>query len=266
MYLVLHQQLITIEKCDIMFKWRKEKIVFETSIPGMDKLMPIIPAKDYKHPWVNRALDDLANIRKNPNYGMESMLHTAKCPGIFKVQRHGWIVRTWQDIVIETSGDGESFLWSTPTNQIDLNKEDYISSHGSNQFHQYMNNWPENCLKTIIKIHTGWRCVVPKGYYLMEMPVAYSDEKRFTTLPGFSGREMGPAHLNVQMMWHVLNGKTLIKAGTPIAQYMLVPKKELQMEMKTIGEPANIHDLFELSNAQRFVKNFNETKELFGKD
>jgi hypothetical protein len=129
-----------------------------------------------------------------------------------------------------------------------------------------MNNWPENSLKTIIKIHTGWRCVVPKGYYLMEMPVVYSDEKRFTTLPGFLGREMGPSHLNVQMMWNVLQGKTLIKAGTPIAQYILVPKEEMKMEMKTIGKPANIYDLFDLSNQHRFVKNHNEIKELFGKD
>lgn len=249
-----------------MFRWRKEKIVFETLIPGMDKLMPIIPAKDYKHPWVDRALDNLANIRKNPNYGMERMVHTAKCPGIFKVQRHGWIVRTWQDIVIETNGDRENFLWTTPIDQMKLNEEDYVSSHPSDQFQEYMDNWPDNSIKTIIKIHTAWRCVVPKNYYLMLMPVTYSDESRFTTLPGFISREMGPAHINIQMMWNVLQGKTLIKAGTPIAQLLLVPKEELEMEMKTIGKPANIYDLFDLSNLQRFVKNHNETKKLFGKD
>ncbi len=249
-----------------MFKWRKEKIVFETTIPGMDKLMPIIPAKDYKRPWVDRALHDLANIRKKPDYGTEKMSHVARCPGIFKLQRQGWIVRAWQDITIETNGDGHTFLWTTPMDQSTFNKEDYVSCHEPETFHQYMNNWPENSLKTIIKIHTGWRCVVPKGYYLMEMPVVYSDEKRFTTLPGFLGREMGPSHLNVQMMWNVLQGKTLIKAGTPIAQYILVPKEEMKMEMKTIGKPANIYDLFDLSNQHRFVKNHNEIKELFGKD
>jgi hypothetical protein len=249
-----------------MFKWRKEKIVFETSIPGMDKIMPIIPAKDYKHPWVNRALDDLANIRKQPNYGMEKMIHTARCPGIFKLQRHGWILRTWQDITIETNGDGQTFRWTTPIDQSVINQEEYIGSHPPDQLHQYMNNWPNNTLKSLIKIHTGWKCVVPKGYYLMEMPVAYSDENRFTTVPGYFTREMGPAQMNVQLMWHLTEGKTLIKAGTPISQYILVPKQDFDIEMKTIGKPANIHDLFDLSNQHRFIKNHNETKELFGKD
>lgn len=248
-----------------MFKWFKEKIVFETTIPGMDKLMPIIPAKDYRHPWVHRALDNLAKIRSQPNYGMEKLVHTAKCPGIFKLQRHGWILRTWQDITIETNGDGESFLWTTPLDQREVNKEEYIGSHPPHQLHQYMEHWPEGTLKSLIKIHTGWSCVVPKGYYLMEMPVAYSDENRFTTVPGYFTREMGPAQMNVQLMWHVLKGKKLIKAGTPIAQYILVPKKDIPMEMKTIGKEASVHDLFHLSDSQRFVKNYNDLRNLFGK-
>jgi hypothetical protein len=249
-----------------MFKWRKEKIVFETTIPGMDKLMPIIPAKDYKHPWVNRALEHLANIRKQPNYGMEKMMHTARCPGIFKLQRHGWILRTWQDITIETNGDEQTFLWTTPLDQSAINQEEYIGSHPPEQLQQYMEHWPQNTLKSLIKIHTGWRCVVPKGYYLMEMPVAYSDENRFTTVPGYFTREMGPAQMNVQLMWHILEGKTLIKAGTPIAQYILVPKEEMKMEMKSIGKDANIHDIFQLSDSHRFVKNYNDVRNLFGKE
>jgi hypothetical protein len=248
-----------------MFKWRKEKIVFETTIPGMDKLMPIIPAKDYKHPWVSRALDDFANTRNHPNYGMEPMHHTTKCPGIFKVQRHGWIVRTWQDIVIETFGDGQTFNWTTPIDQKQINKEDYIGMHSVEQLYKFMQNWPENTLRTLIKINTGWRCVVPKGYYLMQMPVPYADENRFTTLPGYFMRETGPAQMNTQLMWHVMNGKTLIKAGTPLAQYVLIPKDDYEMEMKTIGKECNIHDLYQLSDAQRFVKNYNQIKNIFGK-
>lgn len=248
-----------------MFNFLKKKLVFESTIAGMDKLMPIIPAKDYKHPWVSKALDDFAQIRSQPNYGMERMMHTARCPGIFKLQRHGWILRTWQDIVIETNGDGENFSWSTPFDQRFANEEEYVGSHPPDQLHQYMNHWPQNTLKSLVKIHTGWRCVVPKGYYLMEMPVPYSDENRFTTVPGYFTREAGPAQMNVQLMWHVIEGKTLIKAGTPISQYILVPKEQFEIEVKTIGEEANIHDIFKLSDSQRFVKNYNDVKNLFGK-
>lgn len=244
----------------------KKKIVFETTIPGVDKLMPIIPAKEYRHPWVSRALDDYAKIRAQPGFGTERSLHTARCPGIFKLQRHGWILRTWQDICIETNGDGENFNWTTPANQILLNKEPFVSSHSPDQLYQFMDNWPSNTLKSLIKINTSWRCVVPKGYYLLEMPIPYSDDNRFTTVPGYFSRETGPAQMNVQLLWHVLNGKTLIKAGTPIAQYILVPKEEVDMEIVTVGNKASIHQLFYLSDNQRFVKNFNHIKKIFGGD
>jgi dUTPase len=246
-----------------MFNFSKEKIVFRNSIPGVEKIMPIIPAKEYKHAWHQKALDDFANIRKNPNYGMERMLHTVRCPGIFGLQRHGWISRTWQDIVIETNGDTGSFFWHSAINQKELNGTDCVGHHPKEQFTDYMSNWKSDTLKTVIKIHTGWTCIVPKGYYLLEMPVAYLDENRFTTLPGFFDRDQGPAQMNVQLLWHVMDGKTLIKAGTPIAQYILVPKKQMEMEVKSIGKEANTQDIFDLINHNRFVKNYNEVKKFF---
>jgi hypothetical protein len=72
--------------------------------------------------------------------------------------------------------------------------------------------------------------------------------------------------MNVQLMWHLTEGKTLIKAGTPISQYILVPKEDFDMEIKTMGQEATIHDIFELSDGQRFIKNYNDVRNLFGKD
>lgn len=248
-----------------MLNFFKKKIVFENNIAGMETIMPVIPAKQFRHPWVDRALTDLAKIRAQPNYGMERMVHTARCPGIFKLQRHGWIIRTWQDIVIETYGDGHNFTWTTPVDQIKLNGAPYVGDHPPHQLHDFMDNWPRDTLSSLIKINTGWTCVVPKGYYLMEMPIPYSDESRFTTVPGYFTRDMGPAQINVQLLWHVPAGKTLIKAGTPISQYILVPTDQPEMEVKSSGVKANIHRIFHLSESQRFVKNFNEVRKLFGK-
>jgi hypothetical protein len=247
----------------VMFNFKKEKIVFETTIPGLEKIMPIIPAKEYKHAWHQKALEQYQNIRKQPNYGTEKMLHTVRCPGIFGIQRHGWILRTWQDFTIETNGDGESLYWTSPINQKSMNGNDYISNHPSNQYVDYMNNWKKETLKSVIKIDSGWTCVVPEGYYLMEMPVHHLDDNRFTTLSGFFDRDQGPAQMTIQLLWHVMNGKTLVKAGTPIAQYMLVPKKQIEMEMQSIGKKANIHDIFHLMNNNTYVKNYNEIKKFF---
>jgi hypothetical protein len=237
---------------------RKPKIEFINETPGVAEMMPLIPARDYKHPWAIKALNDFSEIRKDPKWRHKNFIHTARCPGIFTIQRHGWIMRTWQDIVITTNKDDSiNFSWLCARNQ------ESISYHSPNQLADFWEEWPADTLRTIIKINTGWRCNVPKGYYLMEMPLPLSEENRFSVIPGFFPRDAGPASMNVQLMWHVLDGETLIKAGTPIAQYILVPKEQLDFTCRD-AVPTDKLALSDLYDASRFVKNYNEVKKLFG--
>lgn len=244
--------------------FRKKQITFDCLIPGVERLMPMIPAKDFKHQWVKRAMQEYKNERNNPMFGMEKQIHTARCPGIFTLQRHGWIMRTWQDITIETFGDGNSMQWTTPISQKALNPQvgEYVGGHPEEQLFKFMNNWKKDTLSTLVKLTTPWRCTVPKGYYLLETQVAYADENRFTTVSGFFSREHGYAQLNPQLLWHVPVGKTLIKAGTPIAQYILVPKDSFDMNINVIGNTTD-ESFFNLVNNYRFVKNYSEVKKLY---
>jgi hypothetical protein len=247
--------------------FKKPKVVFECLIPGVERIMPMVEAKTIRHPWVNRAVAELKADRQHPEFGMHNKVYTAKCPGIFSLQRHGWVMRTWQDITIETFGDGSRFEWTSSMDQKNLNEHvgDCVSFHPDIQLANYMENWPNNTLRTLLKIQSPWRCVVPKGYYLMEMPVAYSDESRFTTVNGFFSHEQGIAQMNPQFMWHIMNGKTLIKAGTPISQYILIPKDGYDMEIRSSRE-ANENELFRLTNNNRFIKNYAEVKRIYGEE
>ena len=247
--------------------FKKPKIVFDCLIPGVERIMPMVEAKTIRHPWVNKAVAELKTDRQHPEFGMHKKVYTAKCPGIFNLQRHGWVMRTWQDITIETFGDGSRFEWTSSINQKDLSEHtgDYIGFHPDIQLANYMENWPDNTLRTLLKLQSPWRCVVPKGYYLMEMPVAYADENRFTTVNGFFSHEHGLAQMNPQFMWHVMNGKTLIKAGTPIAQYILIPKDGYDMEIRSLRK-ANESELFNLLNNNRFIKNYAEVKRIYGEE
>lgn len=225
----------------------------------------MIPAKEYRHPWVHRAASELSQMRRDMEYGMRKSVHTAKCPGIFTLQRHGWIMRTWQDITIETFGDGSSIQWTSAIDQTKLVGGiafDAVGSHPAFQLRKYMERWPANTIDTLIKIQSPWRCNVPRGYYLLEMPVAYQDENRFTTVQGFFSHEQGPAQLNPQFMWHVMHGKELIRAGTPIAQYILVKKEDWEMTMNPLGEITE-QAFFELVNNFRFVKSYGEVKKIY---
>lgn len=248
-------------------KDKKPKVVFECLIPGVERIMPMVEAKNIKHPWVQRAIAEFTADRKKPDFGMHRHVYTSRCPGIFNLRRHGWVMRTWQDVTIETFGDGSTVDWRSAIDQAAINPDigDYIGYHPDVQFANYMENWPTNTLRTLIKVVSPWRCIVPKGYYLMEMPVQYSDENRFTTVTGFFSHEQGPAQMNPQFMWHVQKGKTLIKAGTPIAQYILVPKDKYEMEIKT-SRQATEHEFFKLLNEHRFIKNYAEVKRIYGEN
>jgi len=241
----------------MIWLFKKPKVVFQCCVPGVEKIMPIIPAKDYKHAWTARAHQEYVNLKKEPGWGMSRFFHTARCPGIFNLQKQGWIQRTWLDITIETFGDGYRFEWTSALDQSQLSNltGGSVGSHASDQYFNYMQNWGEDTLKTIVKIQSPWRCKIPEGYYLMKMPIPYADEVRFTTLPGIFDSDMGTAPLNVQMLWHVPKGKVLIKAGTPVAQYVLIPKKKFDYELEVVSNPNGA--VFEmLLKDSRFVPNY----------
>lgn len=247
-----------------MWFTKKKQVEFCCLIGGVDKVMPVVRARDLEHAWVNSVRTAYAEQRKQPDFGMTRSLHTAKCPGIFSLMRHGWVVRTWQDIVIETNGDKNSFSWTTPIDQKALPfGSDYVGFHDAHSLADHMQDWPDNALRVALKINSPWMARIPKGYYLLEMPVAYGDESRFTTLPGFFDCDHGPAPLSQQLLWHVLEGKTLIKAGTPLAQYVLVPKE--QADFVVSGYDANCSDIQAraLLAANRFVANYKHLTQVF---
>jgi len=197
-----------------------KKLTFYSLIEGIEYIMPIIPSKDYKHPWLQKAI---VNIKKD-----QSVL---RCPGILKIKNEGWIVRAWQDIKIKV--EGSEFSWTTPLDQRELYTHlpaDALGWHDESRLFDYFENWPKDSLSKIIKINVPWSVDVPKGYILHQFHPAYLDENRFTTLPGMYTSDTGLNTLNVPIILHMNKGEVLIKAGTPIAQLVLYKKESIQHE------------------------------------
>jgi len=251
----------------MIFK-RKPKVEFFSLTPEIAQLAPILPASKVRPGWMDTAVRDYSEKKKDPAYGMDKLVHVAKCPGIYNLVRHGWVMTTWQDIVISTNGDKSSFNWKTPANQRAMSPEsvgDMVGYHPPEQFAKFFGGFDDS-LQTLIKLHTPWRCIVPKGYYLLEGPMPYSNERRFTTVPGFYSAEYGVAQMNVQFKWHVLEGDTLIKAGTPIAHYMLVPKEQGDLVVQSATpEQLLAEKVTQAELARRFVTDRSASKCLFSK-
>ena len=236
---------------------------FVSLMPEVTQLMPIVRSAEARPKWLRKALDDYKNLRSDPQYVMQPNLHITRCPGIFNLYRSGWVMRTWQDMTIKTNGDGESFEWRTPINQAALSVEtgEMGGYHPHHQLLRYTGDYPDS-LRNILKVHTPWRCIVPDGYYLLEMAVPYGDDKRFTTLMGVYDRENGVAPMNVQFLWHCLNSEELIPAGTPIAYYLLVPKDQVDFTVEDADDEFRMKDkLTKLAKGCAFHGTLRDIKE-----
>lgn len=232
-----------------------DQLIFESLIPGVEIIMPIIEAKEFKHEWLEKAREDFRSQRKNENYKYEKNHHTAKCPGIIDITRTGWVLKTWQDTVIETNGDLQSFSWESPVDQKQFTSlaPEAIDYHSQETYFKFKNNFSENTLKTIIKFVTPWRMIIPKGYKILAIPIPYIDENRFTVLPGIFS--FGIAPCNVQTLWHVTNGKTLIKAGTPLIQYILIPESQPTAIVRQM-EDSTLYDAYVLNFSNKFSNKY----------
>ena len=96
---------------------------------------------------------------------------------------------------------------------------------------------------------------------LYQLPVFYHDDNRFTTNAGCYTDEMKIADLNVPMYWHLLNDNTLIKAGTPIAQLILVPKDQIDFEIIPI--PQELEQVNNIVKNNAFIKDYKDIKSFF---
>jgi hypothetical protein len=247
---------------------KKPKIQFINAISEIVKIAPIVSSSNFKREWFKDLQKDFAIRSQQKYYGVgKHETEIAKCPGIYHILRYGWIQTTYQDIVIKTNGDKKSFTWQTPIDHqalckgiLPYNYVEYINGM-ENHLDQY-----ENTLNTLIKIQSGWICHIPEGYYLYEGPIPYVNENRFTTLEGFYSKEHGQAELNTFLKWHVLNDEVVIKAGTPIAYYMLIPKKELPFECSVANEK-HIKEIWNqwVQTNRKYVSNKSENKCIYSR-
>jgi hypothetical protein len=243
---------------------RKPVVEFACHLEGVEKIMPIIPAKQYRHPWLIRAFQDYALRKKQPEYEMQKSIHIAKCPGIIDMVHQGWILRAWQDILIDTAEDGASYTWQTPYNETKETNWDSVSLHQPDELVNFFQYW-DSSTKFIFKLNVAWQCKIPKGYALMTLPVMYADEDRFETLSGIHRHEYGWAMINPQIKWKAPAGKSLIKAGTPIAQFVLIKIEEVETKVYYSEKLSKINKLQMMFTGSRYVHTARAVKEFLGR-
>lgn len=229
----MFEEELTMKNILSIFKRDKPKIEFCSEIIGLEKFMPIIPAKDLPLDWVKRAL---ADVKKEGliETGINTKAHITRCPGIMSSRTQGWIVRLHQDIEIEATD--KLIVWRTPVNDQKYSHdilEPTVNTFQDYVFHQFMKNWPKGAHPMVVKINTPWHVKIPRGYKMLQTMPAFSDENRFQTITGIVEEEHGIVKLNFPMYWFEQE-TTLLKQGTPIAQLMVIKQDEVEAEISNM--------------------------------
>lgn len=236
------------------------KIKFYNNIPGIETTMPIIPISQHRFDWKAIAAKKFQEAKQNLQG--QRAISISHCPGINLLHQHGWIIRAWQDIYIENDGI-DRFSWKSAVNQKEISGEDAVSYHDKSLYADFK-TWPVNSFSIMLKINTGWRAVIPRGYMLYQFPVPYSDDNRFTAVPGAYTWEFGTNQLNVPMYWHKLKENTVITAGTPLAHIILSPLQNYDYEI--LEKPdSKLDRLYDIMFTNSFVRDYKKIKDFFSR-
>tara|TARA_B100000902_G_C27295129_1_gene909448 strand:+ start:1129 stop:1935 length:807 start_codon:yes stop_codon:yes gene_type:complete len=257
------EEELTMKNIMSLFKKQKPKIEFCSEIIGIEKIMPIIPAKDLPLDWVKRAI---ANVKKEGliQTGINTKAHITRCPGIISSRTQGWIVRLHQDL--ELTINGNDINWKTP---IDDQKysfdmlEPTVNIFQDYVLHQFMKRWPKGANPMVVKINTPWHVRIPKGYKMLQTMPAFGDENRFHTITGIVEEEHGIVKLNFPMYWFE-QGKTLLEQGTPLAQLILIKQEHIEMEQSHMEINPKFKEIFQTNwynLRSTFTRNYTKIKD-----
>ena len=262
-----------------LFNRKKKWIRFYSMQPGVAELHPVFPATKLKRKWRKEALTSQAKrdeitmkqcpakkaaavwetlATKIPPVNFWS--HAVTCPALHSIMDNGYILPCPADFVIKLDGTG-NFEWKST---IQFYGDRYVSAHIPEQTQGMRNlvshNQNKDVLDYVIKMETPWRIQAHKDIVFIQIPVTYWEEDRFSIATGVVDPQYS-YEVNMQIFWHKTEpGEYIIKAGTPLAQWIPVHRDFLTSKgFDVVIETANKDDL---DNNE--IMEYNRGKDLFG--
>jgi hypothetical protein len=225
--------------------FKRPKVKFLCSIEAALIAYPVEPINKAVPKWLETEAAEYSKDYKEINANTLSKTTFTKCKGIRELYKTGWVVRAWQDIYVDANDDG-SFEWRTKVNQSAYNGVNEVSAHSPDTFKHcpHLSKYVP-----ILKIQTPWVMDIPKGYSALQLPVAYQDNPLFTGVEGIYNRNFGLMDLTIQLFWHG-RGPQMIKAGTPLAHFILIKNEKIECEVRVMNE-----EEVKVSRLQRMLKN-----------
>ncbi len=238
------------------FKKKKSWVRFYSLDPNVAIAYPVINSGETDRDW-----NGLGNTKRNrPEQGKQTVLN---CPAIKQITNTGYVLCAPADFIIKTGPNIENLSWETPflfkreSDKYTFGGTDYyISWHSPAQTEPLLpreipsTNKPH--LHSAVKVETPWRVKASDDIVLLQIPVTYNNEQRFTAAVGIVDPKYMHA-VSVQLFWHVLEGEELVRAGTPLVQYIPISRSLLAKNGVEFTVDAGTEIEKEIEEAYTFV-------------
>ena len=180
----------------------KPNIKWWSTIEGLDKVVPILPAKEVIPDWWKRVERMITSV--------DSKGTVRNCPSFPEYITQGFVVPLWCDLHVEVRHDG--FEWKSPEKMFNF------QSHGDIQFRDWIPKHVKDNTSMVLKPACPWRVKTPPGWSLWQLPMYYDFNPVFEVLPGIIWSDIHH-EINQQMLMKRY-GEFFIKRGTPLAMYV----------------------------------------------
>ena len=196
-------------------KKEKPKITWWSVVDGLEKVVPIIPAKDYIPDWWKRVDRMIASNFNNKG-------SVKNCPSMPEFFSQGFVVPLWTDLHLEISHEG--WKWQSPDNSL------RFTNHPDNQFRDWIPKHVRDNSSMVLKPECPWRVKTPPGWSMYQLPVFYDFNPTFEVMPGVIWTDIH--HEINQQMLIKRYGEFTIKRGTPLAVYIPYERNKYDYEIQ----------------------------------
>lgn len=230
-----------------IFQLKSDKVKFVCAMKEVMEWMPIVKTSQIQRDWLKKLASQKDIIDGNGRARSAS-----RCPGIVKVIQEGWVVKSFCDVKITIENNKDWSWQSTVPLMIDNSAGELVTSHYDENMFSHMENLPKNSFPHVLKFNTPWFVHLPKGYRLLQQPVPYVDENRFTPLPGLYEYDLGLNSINIPFVLHTKRGEVNIEAGTPLVQLIPIKEEKIQMDMISLNDNKKYKDMYNIKMLSEF--------------
>ena len=250
-----------------MFRKKKPRARFFSLHPAVHTLHPITKADKLDRTWTVEERDDYRERLKKCPVGklIQGQHHEVssigRCPAINHIMRTGYIVYAPADFKVHTNGDGHTILFTTtPFNPP---SSDYVVLHEPEVTKWLMDSTKDSTVDQVVKINTTWRVQADDDVVFLQTKVPFVNETRFTAVSGILDPRTA-YEVNVQLFWHLMEGDTTVRAGTPLCCYIPISRKLLEdLDVSIdVATPTDykLEEQFIITAYNQFPENVNTTQ------